>query len=113
MAGPMGRYEYVSDDGNTYTMRLDASNAATVGAVAAAAPGLTFPKGWVPRYILVQHPTSGRQRKVVITDPAAAGALWTTPGGSLPLMDYALTPPASANWGIRGRVGERRYARAT
>jgi hypothetical protein len=112
MAGPMGRYEYQADDGNTYTVRLDASNAAAMLATAAASPGQTYPKGWVPRYLLVQHPTTGRQRRLVVPDPTAAGALWTTQGGSVSLMDYGLTPPAAATWGIRGRCGERRYARA-
>src|ERR671923_1625698 len=109
MAGPMGRYNYISDDGTTYTMRLDTSNATAVSAVSAANPGLTYPKGWVPRYILVQHPTTKRQRRITIPSVSAAGAIWTTPGGSLSLPDYAAAPVADVAWAIRGRVGERRY----
>jgi hypothetical protein len=111
MAGPMGRYDYVSDDGTTYTMRLDASNAAAVGANASASLGLTYPKGWVPRYLLVMHPTTRRERKIVfpeVGDPV--NPLWGTPGGSLSLTDYATNAAQSFN--IMGRVGERRYARA-
>lgn len=107
MAGPMGRFTYISDDGNTYVMRLDASNAAAVGATAAAA-GQQFPKGWVPRYVLAAHPTSGRERKIVVTDPSLA--IWPGPGGTISLTDYAVNTAAS--YGILGRVGERRYARA-
>jgi hypothetical protein len=107
MAGPMGRFSYVSDDGTTYVMRLDASNAAAVGGTAAA-PGVQFPKGRVPRYLLAQHPTSGRERRIVVPDPASA--TWTGSGGTISLTDYATN--AAANFNILGRVGERRYARA-
>jgi hypothetical protein len=107
MAGPMGRFNYISDDGTTYVMRLDASNAAAVAGVAAAA-GATYPKGRVPRYLLAAHPTTGRERRIVVPDPA--NAIWTGTGGTISLTDFATN--AAANFNILGRVGERRYQRA-
>lgn len=109
MAGPMGRFDYLSDDGNTYQIRLDASNAAAVGAVAATSV-LSKPSAIVPRYILAQHPTTGRERKLVVTNPGAA--LWTGAGGTITLVDYNTALPFnSASFNVRGRIGEKRYAR--
>lgn len=109
MAGPMGIFQYVSDNGTTYQVRLDASNAAAMGATAAAGTEPYKPLGIKPRYILAQHPTSGRERKLVAPDPT--DAVWTGTGGTMSLVDYAATPVAAASFNIRGRVGEKRYAR--
>lgn len=107
MAGSLGRYPYVSDNGETYTMRLDASNATAVGATPTG-PGTAFPKGWVPRYVTVMHPTTRRERRIVVPDPTAA--MWTGTGGVLSLRDYDTN--AAVDFLVMGRVGERRYARA-
>jgi len=108
MAGPMRAIDYVSDDGATYRMRLDASNGTVAGGVAATST-LVYPRGWVPRYVLAQHPTTGRERRIIVPDPGSA--LWTGGGGTLTLRDYGDNTDKAFN--IRGHVGERRYARAT
>lgn len=109
MAGTMGRFDYISDNGTTYEIRLDSSNAAVVGAVAATSV-LSKPSNIKPRYILAQHPTTGRERKLVVCDPAAA--IWTGAGGTVSLADYSTALPFNAtNFNVRGRIGEKRYAR--
>jgi hypothetical protein len=108
MAGPRGLYEYISDDGTTYRVKLDASNASVVGGVAAAGTEPDLPKRYRPRYILAQHPTSGQQRKLVCPDPA--NALWTANGGSGSLVDTSVHPSVMTTYGLKGRVGEKRYA---
>ena len=106
MAGPMGRFEYLSDDGDTYTIRLDASNAAAVGATASTAP-VNLPKRYRPRYILARHPTSGRERKIVVCDPAQGLFVGSTATISLP--DFAATM-AATTFNVAGRIGEKRLA---
>ena len=103
----MGRFRYVSDDGTNYVLRLDQSNAALTGAVAADGTELNPPKGFRPRYVLAQLP-NGRQRRLVVTT-VASGA-WTGAETTVNLPDFAnaMAPIAAA---LRGRVGERRYSR--
>lgn len=109
MAGPMGRFDYTSDNGTVYQIRLDASNAAAVGATAATSD-LFMPRAIKPRYLLAQHPSNGRERKIVVPDPGAA--IWTGAGGTLSLPDFAAAIPIPVtNFAVRGRVGEKRYSR--
>lgn len=106
MAGAMARIAYIGDDGNTYGIREDASNATAVGnTVNNTAP--RAPSGLRPRYILLAHPTTGRERKIVIGDPA--NALWTAATSStvsLPDFNAAMVGVAYVT---RGRMGERRF----
>lgn len=106
MAGLMARYDYESDDGFTYAIRMDSSNAlSAANSPATATVGL--PGRYKPRYILAQSPTTGRERKIVICDPA--NPLWV--GGDsaidLPNFDAAM---AVQSFAVRGRIGERRLA---
>jgi hypothetical protein len=106
MAGPMGPIKYTSDDGTDYQIRMDSSNAAAVGGVAATTqpqkPGRLH-----PRYLLARHPTTGRERRITCPDPA--NALWTgAPGAVISLTDYATL--AAVNYVVEGRIGERRFA---
>jgi hypothetical protein len=116
MAGKMGHFNYVSDDGNTYIVRLDASNAAAVGAVAASGrPNL--PHGYRERHVWVTDTTdvtggrtpTGLRRKIPVTNPAAA--LWVGGTDVISLPDFTVTPSVAVNWNVEGRVGEQRYAR--
>ena|SRR5215216_585380 len=106
MAGPMGYFNYVDDAGATYVIKLDASNASAVGATGASPPQ-TLPKRTKPRYVLARHPTTGRERRITVPDPA--NAVWTGTGGTLGLPDFA-AGMASAAHQIMGRIGERRLA---
>lgn len=107
MAGSMGPYDYVSDDGNTYRVRLDDTNAAAVGAVAATT-GLAKPGTHHVRYLLAQHPTTGRERK--ITCPNPDNILWVGDGTqqTISLRDYDTN--LAVSFLVAGRIGERRFA---
>jgi hypothetical protein len=106
MAGKMGHYSYTDDGGNVWRVRLDASNAAAMGGVAAPT-GLTKPAGLVPRYILAEHPTTGRERRIVAPDPT--NALWLGGTATISLIDFDTNDAVTFN--IRGRIGEKRTAR--
>jgi hypothetical protein len=100
----MTRVDYVSDNGSTYRLRMDASNATAAGN-AAATVAVDLPKRTQPRYVLAQHPTSGRERRIVIADPTSA--LWTGGTTTISLPDFNAAM-AATNYNIRGRIGERR-----
>lgn len=105
MAGIMGRFKYISDDGNNYKLKLDSSNATTVGGVAATTEGW-YQKGWVPRYLLAENATYGK-RKVVCPDPTDAHWVGGTATLALEVVSVA-TPPTFT---ISGRFGEKRTNR--
>jgi hypothetical protein len=107
MAGTMGAYNYVSDDLNTYRVRLDDTNAAAVGA-AAATTAVPKPQSMHARYLLAQHPTTGRERR--ITCPNPTNTLWVGDGTVqvISLRDYDTN--LAVNFIVAGRIGERRFA---
>jgi hypothetical protein len=107
MAGHMGAYNYVSDDGNTYRAKLDVTNAAAVGAVAATT-AVPKPGSMHPRYILAMHPDTGRERR--ITCPNPDNTLWVGDGSQqvISLRDYDTN--LAANFLVKGRIGERRFS---
>lgn len=109
MAGPIARYAYESDDGSTYSIRMDSSNALAVGNVAdATSPDL--PRTYRCRYILARDSSDGSERKIVVGDPA--NALWAGPGaGTLTIADFDTDPNTSTAHSVRTRIGEKRYAR--
>jgi hypothetical protein len=106
MAGTMGRFVYTSDDTVAYRIRQDVSNAAAAGNVSSALPP-NLPGRYKPRYILAAHPTSGRERKIVIGDPT--NAMWVGGTTTISLPDFAAAM-AATSFLVRGRVGERRLA---
>lgn len=106
MAGAMARYAYISDDGNTYKVHMDISNALSAGNTPdSASPDL--PKRHKPRFVLAAHPTTGRERRIVIGDPA--NGLWTGATATVSLPDFAALMAPTA-FVVRGRIGERRLA---
>lgn len=106
MAGAMAHYAYISDDGATYKVKMDISNALSAGNTPDNASPDT-PKRYKPRHILAAHPVTGRERTVVIGDPA--NALWVGGTGVISLPDFAAAM-AATNFVVRGRIGERRLA---
>jgi hypothetical protein len=104
MAGAMARYNYVSDDGTTYRVRQDISNALSAGNTPASVTA-DKPGRMKPRYILAAHPTTARERRIVIGDPA--NGLWTGATNIISLPDFAAAM-AATNFVVRGRIGERR-----
>ncbi len=107
MSGPMAHVDYVSDNGNTYNILLNSAEAALMGGVIPAVSTLNKPSGLVPRYILAQHPTTGRERKIKCPNPTDAHWVGGTVTVSLPQMGSA----TAVVYNIRGRVGEKRYFR--
>jgi hypothetical protein len=106
MAGAMGTFDYLSDNGQVYALRLDASNAAVAGAEPATTAN-GYPRRWRPRYILAAHPTSGRERRITVPD--AANPLFTGSIATINLPDFNAAM-AATQYIVKGRVGERRYA---
>jgi hypothetical protein len=109
MAGGMARYAYVSDDGATYSVRKDISNALAAGNTPdSTSPGLRH--GQHPRYVLATHPTSGRERKIVIGE--ASNELYAlNTAEAITLQDFGTTPSAAVAYSVRSRIGEKRYNR--
>jgi hypothetical protein len=105
MAGAMGFFNYVSDDGNTYKVKLDARNSAAVGA-AASSNNVWYPKGWVTRYILASNATYGRRR---VPAPDPTDDTWTGVTNSLALQVAGVA--TSPTFDITARIGEKRTSR--
>jgi hypothetical protein len=105
MAGATTRVEYESDDGSAYRIKQDASNATAAGNAAATSP-THLPGGYHPRYILATHPTTGRERKIIICDPTSA--LFVGGTNSITLEEYSGTHSAAVAHAVLSRVGERR-----
>lgn len=105
MAGPTTRIDYVSDDGSTYRVKMDASNAAAAGNDAATST-VHLPGGYHPRYVLATHPTTGRERKIVIGDPT--NALFVGGTSTITIEEFSGTHSASVAHAVLSRVGERR-----
>jgi hypothetical protein len=105
MAGAMGFFDYVSDDGNTYKVKGDATNAAQTGGVTATSTAW-YPKGWVLRYLLAS--ASGQpRRRVPVYDPA--NAIWT--GGTTTIPLQVAGTAGTVTFTITGRFGEKRTSR--
>lgn len=108
MAGSMTHVNYLSDDGKPYRFRMDASNATAAGNAAATSTD-RLPSGYVPRYILATEPVSGRERKIVVCDPASG--LWVGGTATITIEDYRTSPSAQVAHGVFSRVGEKRLNR--
>lgn len=107
MAGPMTHIDYLSDDGQTYRVRMDASNAAAVGNAAATSP-VHMPSGYVPRYVLATHPVSGRERKLICGTPD--NALFVG-GTTVTIEEFSGAHSTALAHPVLSRVGEKRYNR--
>ena len=107
MTGVMAHFDYVSDNGTTYAVLLNAFEGAAVGGTTPATSVLNKPAGMKLRYILAQHPTTGRERKIKCPNPTDAH--WV--GGTNTIALPQLSVVANVTYSIQGRVGERRYRR--
>jgi hypothetical protein len=106
----MGYFRYVSDDGNTYKMKLDNSNGVSAGGTnetgGVAGTDPWYPRGWFGRYILCEN-SSYPRRKVVCPDPTAG--VWV--GGTTTIALQVAGVATSPTFNISGRIGEKRTAR--
>ncbi len=117
MAGAEAHYQYASDDGTTYKIKLDASNAVVTGSgCVAATTQPALPKGYHPRHVWVadstdvtagRTPTNRRRKLTVCT---AAGTLFVGTQTTATLPDFSVTPSVAVSWNNEGKIGERRFA---
>jgi hypothetical protein len=109
MAGSLARFAYISDDGTTYSIRMDNSNGLAVGNTLNAVAA-DLPRTYRPRYVLATDTSDGSHRKLVIGDPA--NPLFVGPeAGTVSIADFDTDPNATTAHSVRSRIGERRYAR--
>jgi hypothetical protein len=104
MAGAMTHVEYTSDDGGSYRVRQDSSNATDLGNPTATSP-MGVPPGYKPRYILATR-SNGRARKLVVCDPTSD--LWLGTQRTVTIWDYSTNPSTHLELQVLSRVGERR-----
>jgi hypothetical protein len=107
MSGPMAHFDYVSDSGTTYNVLLNSAEATLTGGTTPSTSVLSKPMGVKPRYLLAQHPTTGRERKIKCPNPT--NALWL--GGTNTISLAQLGSATAVVYNIMGRVGEKRYRR--
>lgn len=98
MAGSISYQTYVSDNGNSYAIKMDKSNALAVNASATATPASLpseeIPQNITPRYAIYISDDGLTSRKVVVLTPADVGALQpndnfaTNPGGINVKLSY-------------------------
>jgi len=89
MSGSLSYQTYQSDNGQSYAILVDKSNALAVNASAVATPAslptITLPRNIKPRYVLFTDETSTIKRKVVLLKPSDVVAIVATssfvPGG--------------------------------
>jgi hypothetical protein len=104
MAGPSTHIDYVSDDGNTYRMKMDASNATAMGN-SASTNNVHLPPNYRARYVLAIHPTTGRTRKLVASTPDNAIFVGTS---TVTIEEFAGAHSTAAAHAVKSRIGERR-----
>jgi hypothetical protein len=117
MAGKMGKFDYVSDDTNTYIVREDASNAAAQSSHTPATGRPNLPHGYIGRKIEVVDSTdttggrtpTGLRRSVIIND--AGDALYVGGTTTITLPDFTVTPSVAVVWNVSAIIGERRLSR--
>lgn len=89
MTGSRSYQNYQSDNGGTYAIQVDKSNALAVNpsasATPASLPAITLPRNIKPRYALFSDATGTIRRRVTLLKPsdvaALTGALSFTPQG--------------------------------
>jgi hypothetical protein len=110
----MTHVDYVSDDGNTYRVRMSVADANALGVSASTTPHSAAPKGTKPRKRYFRHPTTGRERGLTIPN-VGLGAWTQLIGSTLSLPDYSgfgaspITFTSTA-FVAEGWVGEKRRA---
>lgn len=105
MAGSIRRFDYESDDGNTYRINRDESNTEALNTDAGAATVANkLPDGYETRYALLYNVANPQiKRKVTILKPDDFAAIL---GGT----DYSLAVVGAApsNFRVSSLIGERR-----
>jgi hypothetical protein len=100
----MGFFDYKSDDGNTYKVKLDASNTTSMGGTTATATNW-YPRGWQLRYVLCENATHGRRK---VAAPDVTDSHWLA-NDTLPLE--VVGSVLAVDFTITARIGEKRTSR--
>jgi len=109
MAGARGTFVYRSDDGNDYVVSVDTSNA-SAGGFTASTGQPNKPLNMKMRHVLLRHPNTGRERKLWIAQPD--NSLYSGSGAATATIeDFSTSPSVQTAYQVKGRIGERRYAR--
>lgn len=103
MAGLNGLFRYVSDTGKNYKVRMDRSNAAAMGCVAADLTELDPPKGLVMRLVHFRDFTDSISRSLPVCSNANGFFTGATTTASLPDFEAL----AVKNFNTQGRTGEK------
>lgn len=113
MAGSLGYYDYVSDNGSTYVIAQDDTNALAVGNTASAPGGTGIPTEVKPRYVTytasvgVGAAARRLNRRIVVGD--AASAAWTAPAPvtlNVETTGAVAFTPSSATGELRTRLDQ-------
>lgn len=116
MAGKMGKYTYASDDGTSYRIKADVTNATPASVAMVANPGRSnLAHGYHPRHVWIIDNTdvtggrtpTGLRRKIVCG--TAAATLWVGSVNTISLPDFTVIPSVAVTWNVEGRIGERRF----
>jgi hypothetical protein len=105
MGGPMGFFQYNSDDTNVYKVKLDASNAGEFSA-AASTTDPWYPRGWQLRYVLAENATYGRRK---VPCPDLTSAIWLGTSDTINLQVAGVA--GTVAFTVTGRFGEKRTSR--
>lgn len=102
MAGSMAWFNYTSDNGVTYKVKVDKSNALAAGMTPNATAIPILPRGFEMRHVNMQSTTTVRKRKLAI--PTVASLFWT---GATASTDLA-TIDGDETFATQSFIGERR-----
>lgn len=105
MAGSMAWFNYTSDDGVVYAVKMDESNAVAAGFTPNATVIPTLPRGVEMRHLNLQSSTTVRKKKLPV--PTAASLLWTGATSSIALA----TIDGEETFVTQSFIGERRTNR--
>lgn len=110
MVGPRHQIHYTSDTGVTYSVGIPDWQVALAGGTAAVGTDVPPPKGFRPRYRMIQNTANGREKKVVVY--ITTSAFWTAAHGTAHTAVDDGTTNGIANAISAGRIGERTLVRS-
>jgi len=94
--GPMGFFEYLSDNENTYVVHMNVSIASAGGFSPSSSEEANYPRGWQMRHVYGEQ-TDGTRVKIPVAQPTFG--LYTS-GGSATVH--------GASYECAGGIGEKR-----
>lgn len=105
MAGPTGRIDYASDDGNTYNLNAPAWQNTVAGNSAGTTGVGSLAKGQRARYRMMLNTTTGKEYKVRVAN--ITQGFWTALNGASLTYSRGTDGPPAGTYVHGGRIGER------